>query len=204
MKEKLNIYQKLVEIRQSVEYLRKEAKGYQYSYTKESQVIAAVRPKMDELGVLLTIDMLKPEISVQEGSGKIIQIGFEFTFINAENPLEQVVKHLWLQDTAGDPKKIGGLLTYAHRYFLLKFFQIATDDLDIDAYQEKTVSTPKTMKALATPDEIAVIQNRLRNHPEQMKTLLKSVAGNRIENITADKVAPINDWLDKILPKEGV
>jgi hypothetical protein len=52
MMTELNIYQKLVEVRKSVPYLKKEAEGKQYNYTGSSQVLASVRNKMDELGLL--------------------------------------------------------------------------------------------------------------------------------------------------------
>lgn len=49
----MNIYQKLVEVRKSVPYLKKEAQGHQYQYTGSSQVLSSVRAKMDELGLML-------------------------------------------------------------------------------------------------------------------------------------------------------
>ena len=39
----MNIYQKLVEVRKAVPYLKKEARGNQYNYTASSQVLASVR-----------------------------------------------------------------------------------------------------------------------------------------------------------------
>jgi hypothetical protein len=194
----LNIYQKLVEVRKTVSYLKKDVKGYQYTYTKESAVIGALRPALDDLGLFIEIEMLEPK----HISDKIVQIGFEFTIINAENPNERIIKHIYLEDLAGDPKKIGGLLTYAHRYFLLKFFEIATDDLDIDAYQEKTLSNNTTPKAMASDEDIKAIQNRLHDHPDIQETLLKLVPGGRLENIVADKIPAINKWLDKRIKGE--
>lgn len=49
----MNLYQKLIEVRKTVPYLKKGDKGEQYEYTSSSQVVAAVREKMDELGLLL-------------------------------------------------------------------------------------------------------------------------------------------------------
>lgn len=197
--QKLNLYQKLVEIRKSVDYLKKEAKGYQYSYTKESQVIAALRPKMDELGVFIETDMLKPEIK----NDGIVEVGFEFRIVNAESPTETIVKHLYLQDTAGDPKKIGGLLTYAHRYFLLKFFEIATDEMDIDAFQDKSLSTNVKKKEMATDKQIEALKERIGDNKAIMDYLTKNIPGEKLENLTADRLSAVNRWLDKKLSAEN-
>ncbi|XBO86339.1 ERF family protein [Bacillus licheniformis] len=49
----MNIYQKLVEVRKVVPYLKKSNQGHQYNYTGSSQVVGAIREKIDELGLLL-------------------------------------------------------------------------------------------------------------------------------------------------------
>jgi hypothetical protein len=127
-----NIYQKLLEVRKQVQYLKKEASGFKYQYVKESQVLSAIRPKMDELGLILELDMMKPE-SIGEN---MINVGFNFVWINCDNPEEKIAKTMYLQCVQGDPKLIGGLLSYVNRYYLTKTFQIATDDLDIDKFPE--------------------------------------------------------------------
>ena len=37
----------------------------------------------------------------------------------------------------GDEKGVGSALTYAERYFFLKYFNVPTDDDDPDSFQEK-------------------------------------------------------------------
>jgi len=156
--EKLNLYQKLVEIRKSVEYLKKEATGHRYSYTKESQIISALRPKMDELGIVLEFDMIEPTWH-ESGSSLLVNVGFRFTFVNAENPEEKISKNIYLQDVAGDPKKTGGLMTYANRYFLSKFFQIATDEMDIDQYQDTVMNSKKTADPYISKEQVKEIDD---------------------------------------------
>jgi len=130
-KQELNIYQKLVEVRKHVEYVQKSSKGYNFKYANEDAILSAIRPAMDELGLILEFEMLEPKPI----SEKVCQVGFVFTWINAENPSERIEKKMFLQGPIGDVQKMGGLMTYSNRFFLYKFFNVPTGDLDPDARQ---------------------------------------------------------------------
>jgi hypothetical protein len=152
----LNIYQKLVEVRKSVPYLQKEAQGAQYQYVGSSQVLSAVRAKMDELGLLLTVKVTGHNIlsetvenkdkydKVKKTTTYFTELDLEFTWINAEKPEETLTMPFYAQgvDIAGE-KGVGKALTYGEKYFLLKTFNIATDKDDPDAFQEKAESYRK-------------------------------------------------------------
>jgi hypothetical protein len=147
----MNIYQKLVEVRKSVPYLQKEAQGAQYQYVGSSQVLSAVRAKMDELGLFLTVkvtghNLLSETVENKDKYDKVkktttyfTELDLEFTWINAENPEETLTMPFYAQgvDIAGE-KGVGKALTYGEKYFLLKTFNIATDKDDIDSFQEKS------------------------------------------------------------------
>ena len=160
MNEKKNIYQKLLEVRKQVQYLKKEASGFKYQYVKESQVLSAIRPKMDELGLLLEVDMMKPE-AIGEN---MLNIGFNFVWINCDNPEEKIAKTMYLQCVQGDPKLIGGLLSYVNRYYLTKTFQIATDDLDIDKFQSNIMDTKKIADPRISEDQLKQIEDLINGH----------------------------------------
>lgn len=146
----MNIYQKLIEVRKEVPYLQKESKGYQYNYCGSSQVLSAVRSKMDELGLLLVPRVLsyrlflKSEIDSKE---HLTEIEIEFTWINAEKPDETITCPWYGQGLDTGEKGVGKALTYAEKYFILKFFNIATDKDDPDSFQngetrKKNSNTP--------------------------------------------------------------
>ncbi|MGF6951912.1 hypothetical protein QF028_004417 [Neobacillus sp. B4I6] len=153
----LNIYQKLVEVRKAVPYLKKEAEGKQYKYTGSSQVLASVRAKMDELGLLLIPRITGKEISesqieFKDTSGNVTkrtttyftELIMTMTWVNADKPDETIECPWYGQgvDIAGE-KGVGKALTYAEKYFILKQFNIATDKDDPDAFQEKAESYRK-------------------------------------------------------------
>ncbi len=139
----MNIYQKLIEVRKSVPYLQKSADGPQFKYVSSSQVLANVKAKMDELGLLLIPRILKHDVRehVKAEKGTITyftELEIEYTWLNSEKPEEVIVCPFYGQgvDIAGE-KGVGKALTYAEKYFMLKFFNIPTDKDDPDRFQDK-------------------------------------------------------------------
>ena len=143
----MNIYEKLIEVRKAVPYLKKENAGQQYKYVSSSQALGAVRTKIDELGLLLIPSVLDAKYSelLKSTSAKgnetittLTELTIEYTWLNAENPEEKLSVTWYGQglDTTGE-KGVGKALTYAEKYFMLKFFNIATDKDDPDAFQDK-------------------------------------------------------------------
>ena len=160
----MSIYEKLLETRKSVPYLKKEAKGYNYKYVKGVQVLSALREKLDELGLLLIPEIIsttyqeiktpkaekvefeaKPKAEKVEFEAKpkaekaenLVKIDMLFTWLNVHKPDEKVECRWSSMGQNEREKGIGAAMTYAERYFLLKFFMIATDELDPDAYKEQ-------------------------------------------------------------------
>jgi len=139
-----NLYKKLVEVRKSVDYLQKTAKGEQYNYTSSSQVLSAVRAKMNELGLLLIANISAHNL-IQYENAKGVMVNFTevdlvMEWIDTESGETKEIP--WYGqgfDLAGE-KGVGKALTYAEKYFILKQFNIPTDKDDPDAFQEKHAS----------------------------------------------------------------
>lgn len=141
----MNIYEKLIEVRKAVPYLQKEAKGHQYNYVSSSQVLSAVRRRMDEVGLMLIPTITNTKVTA-ENDGKrttyFTELWIDFTWVNAEKP-DETVKSSWYGqgiDIAGE-RGVGKALTYAEKYYLLKTFNIATDTDDPDSFQDKQEGT---------------------------------------------------------------
>jgi len=137
----LSLTQKLLEVRKSVDYLQKSSKGSQFNYTSSSQVLSAVRTKMNELGLLLT-----PHVTHAEVRENLTKSGTAVYFTELVMTMEwedtdsgEIKAIPWYAqgvDLAGE-KGVGKALTYAEKYFILKQFNIPTDKDDPDAFQEK-------------------------------------------------------------------
>lgn len=152
----LNLVQKLAGIRKMVEVIRKNKSGFNYKYVSEDEILARVTAGMDKYHVLLypgivpqtaevspynytkiknTKDGKKIEESVNE---VLVKADMTFTWINLDNPEDTLVVPWVIVGQQGDASQaVGSGLSYLHRYFLLKFFQIATPDDDPDNWRSK-------------------------------------------------------------------
>lgn len=148
----MNLYQKLMEIQKGVRGLAPNKSASTYNYVAGSKVLDYVRPKMDELGVLLVqqIDSIENErmdYQVKSGAKSEIlsKVMMTFTWIDSESGETLPVKFGANGQNSWD-KGLGSALTYAERYFLLKFFHIATDEDDVDAIRRDDNPQPVQAK----------------------------------------------------------
>jgi len=135
----LNLYQKLIEVRKVVEFLKKDAHsetGARFKYVSSSQAILAVRSKMDEMGLLLVPTMTSKKVSPHKTAGGkdwyFTEIDFKYTWVNADNPTEIIECDWYGQGLDEAEKGVGKACTYSEKFFLLKFFNVPTDKDDPD------------------------------------------------------------------------
>lgn len=169
----MNLYQKLVEIQKTVRGLGKDSSAQTYQYVSGAKVLDRIRPKMDELGVLLVqeideIDNERVDYAVKSGSKSelLSKVTMTFTWIDAESGEKLPVK-FGANGMNNWDKGLGSALTYAERYFLLKFFHIATDEDDVDALPPRGNEEP-------LPKAKPVFDS---SHPYWQKSLDLMVAG---------------------------
>lgn len=161
-----NLYKKLLELQRSVRALGKNAEGHDYQYVSGSKLLYFVRPKMDELGLLLIpttvgveqqIIETRPATTQRDGTVKpaknevLALLHKQFTWVDVESG-ESLTTDFIAQGCNGWDKAIGSAETYAERYYLLKFFHIATDEDDVDAIVREE---PEQKGASLTPDQAA-------------------------------------------------
>lgn len=173
----MNLYQKLVEIQKTVRGLGKDAAAQTYQYVSGAKVLDRIRPKMDELGVLLVqqvdeIENDRIDYAVKTGSKSelLSKVTMTFTWIDAESGEKLPVK-FGANGMNNWDKGLGSALTYAERYFLLKFFHIATDEDDVDALPPRGNEDPLPLK---TTKEKEVFDP---SHPKWQEALQKMASG---------------------------
>ncbi len=147
----LNLHQKLIEIRKNVPYLQKDTQSFKYKYVVGTDVLAPIVEKMNELNVLLISNVHDGSVQFQEREkvdketgniykvyDRIVKADMLMLWIDADNPDDKIpVKFLLFGEQDDVSKAFGSGLTYSERYFLLKFFNIATDKDDPDVYMKK-------------------------------------------------------------------
>ena len=149
-----NIYQKLLIIQQKINGLAKDKATYNYKYVTGDKLLGEVKPLMNELGLLLKQEVLSIENTRQDYTTKngekseiLSKVMMRFTWIDVETG-EKDVNEFGANGQNDWEKGLGSALTYAERYFLLKYFHIATDEDDID--NDKREKTPPVPKIPAT------------------------------------------------------
>ena len=142
--EKLNLYQKLALIQSEVKGLGKDKAGNNYKYVPGSKVLEAIKPIMIKHSILLkqevtSIENVRQDYTLKSGSAKseiLSKVMMRFTWIDVDNGEKD--ENLFGANGQNDWEKgLGSALTYAERYFLLKYFHINTDEDDIDNPERK-------------------------------------------------------------------
>ena len=158
----LNIYQKLAKIRKQVEVIQRNKKGYGYTYVSEDEILAKISGFMDKYSLSLIPSVIhssavvtpyhtkktkstnKGEIYEENVNEVLVSADMVFTWVNNENPDERVdVPWILVGHQSDGSQSFGSGLSYAMRYFLLKFFNIATPDDDPDKWRSKTEEVKK-------------------------------------------------------------
>lgn len=163
------IYLKLLKIQQSILGLGKDKKSFGYDYVTGTKVLEHVKPLMNDLGLLLKQEVIsstniRMDYQVKSGAKTEIltKLDMRFTWIDCESG--ETDENLFGANGQNDFEKgYGSALTYGERYFLLKFFHIATDEDDIDNPDRK----PEDKNVHQTaPTQTAPPSNTIPTEPE--------------------------------------
>lgn len=196
-----NIYQKLLTIQQRVNGLGKDKSTYNYKYVTGDKLLGEVKPMMNELGLLLKQEVLSIENTRQDYVTKtgnkseiLSKVMMKFTWIDTESGEKD--ENLFGANGQNDWEKgLGSALTYAERYFLLKYFHIATDEDDIDNDQRKTTAADEIvidterlttkLNACTTPDEVNILYKSFTpNEQVEMKDIAIKTGKELKEKLT--------------------
>ena len=141
---KSNLYLKLALIQSEVKGLGKDKDGHGYKYVTGSKVLDFIKPLMIQNGILLkqeivSIENVRQDYTLKSGSNKseiLSKVMMKFTWIDCETG-EKDENSFGANGQNDWDKGVGSALTYAERYFLLKYFHINTDEDDIDNPERK-------------------------------------------------------------------
>jgi hypothetical protein len=134
----MSIYKKLLEIQKEVNGLKKDKKAFGFDYVTGGKLLSFIKPLMNESGLLLkqeitSIENVRQNYSTKNGTKEEIlsKVMMMFTWIDVETG-EKDENTFGANGQNGWDKGVGSALTYAERYFILKYFHISTDEDDID------------------------------------------------------------------------
>jgi len=150
----MSIYKKLHKIQAHILGLGKDKEGTNYRYVTGDKLLGHIKPIMNELGLILKQEIISIDNERQnyhtslsynqetktwngKPKGEILsKVMMRFTWVDVETGEKD--ENLFGANGQNDwDKGVGSALTYGERYFLLKFFHIATDEDDIDNPERK-------------------------------------------------------------------
>lgn len=213
--QELNLFQKIADVKANIDGFTKDAKSYNYSYVSGSQVLHRIRNKMIENNLLLvpkTSEENYKQIDVTRFNKKagreittsefIVEMKLTYVWINADKPEEQFEVTFYAVGQQDDVSKAHGTaLTYAERYFLMKFFNIPTDEDDADAKQkQEKYSKPNVQKVGELKQDIFSFIDLMKERgreitEEQVKKELNITDYTKLSNgQIADAIQSLKTW----------
>ena len=218
MAETLNLYQKLAKIRKPVEVMQRNKSGFGYKYVTDTELLAKISGLMDKYGVSLVPSVVPNSTKVEPYSYEKIKGGkteivneilvhgdMKYTWVNNDDPNEQIVVDWVMVGHQGDGSQgFGSALTYSMRYFLLKYFGVATPDDDPDSWRSKQKEAAMLEEQAIAEGIINEVHNIVTNYlssneekrPEVKKLVSKYVKGGDYFKIKEPVLA--NKLLDDI------
>ena len=159
----MSIYKKLLAIQKELKGLSKDKQSNNYSYVTGNKLLDFLKPIMNEQGLILKQEVTKVETErndyeLKSGAKKseiLYKVWQKFTWIDTEtgdkdeNEFFSAGQNDW-------EKGLGSALTYAERYFLLKYFHIATDEDDIDNSERKAKEEEQDKKAASKKMDVCI------------------------------------------------
>lgn len=133
--ENMTLYERLLAIRIAVELIKKDDKNEHFNFTfaSSSNVLKQLRALMDKYRVLLIPSVLKQDARVLGPNKLLTEMTFKYTWVSVDNPGDERIECQWYgQGVDSGERGVGKAATYSEKYFLLKFFNIPTDDDDPD------------------------------------------------------------------------
>ena len=201
----MNVYQKIIEVKKVVKNFLKDAettgKG-SYTYTSGSQILSAIKEKMEEIGLLFlpveTVHRGWTTFNYKNSYGDdktdfIVEGELFYEWINADEPTDrQRVSFEYYGQQNDISKAFGSALTYSERYLLLKSLGAPTDEDDPDKHTDD-----KKQRQTTTPPPSQKPQNNAQERREKSKWA-------QVNDLIKDSeitLASVNEWIAKSFGK---
>ena len=182
----MSLHEKLAGIRKIVEVVQKNKEGHNYKYAGEETILAKVIAGMDRYGVNLYSEIVPGTMTLTpysytkvkplKGGGTFEEIVNEFlvqgellyTWVNVDNPEDTLSVHWSMIGQKSDASQaVGSGLTYCNRYFLLKFFQVATPKDDPDNWKSAKEAAENEEDIKIAKSIVEEINKLVSNHFDQ-------------------------------------
>lgn len=201
----MGIYSKLLKVQEQVKGLGKDKKtgqgNYGYEYVTGSKLLEHIKPILNQEKLILKQEITsveKERIDYKTKNGEKSEMLFsvwqKFTWIDTETG-EKDENSFFASGMNDWEKGLGSALTYAERYFLLKYFHIATDEDDIDNDNRKS----ETEKLAINQIQIDSIVQLITDTKTELKPFLEYFKIKELSQMTATQAVNGIKMLEKKL-----
>ena len=160
----LTLDEKLMELKKLVSIMQKDSQGHGYTYVSEESILLAINDKMIELGLKLTPrfkdgTLYSEVVNYQNAKGQpktdvLVRSEIQFVWKDIYTKEEEVVDWALLGQQADGSQALGSGLTYANRYFLLKYFNVATSNDDPDKIRSEIAAEEERKRISAVQTKV--------------------------------------------------
>lgn len=195
----LTLIDKLALIRDIADVVKKGKKGFNYTYTDVTEILAKVTAGMKKYNVSLIPSIVPGTGSISQNvivKTKVTKTGeaFEdkttemlfaadmvYKWVNNDNQNETIEVPWFAVGSMSDPSQaMGAAMTYNMRTFLTSYFQIAQSDNDVDAYRSKQKEAEESVNKNVLIAIIAEIDKFVKGlvdaHPEKREELIEFIS----------------------------
>ena len=192
----MNLWQKLAKVRDIADVVAKNKSGYGYKYVSEDEILSKVKAGLSKYHVSIypLIDqeafMIYDRQFTKKKYDKATQTWLDdpqmewcvrgnlnYKIVNDDNPTEtEVIPWILAGSQSDDAQAFGSALTYANRYFFMKFFNIATPDADPDEWKRKKEEAANAEQIAAATAMVAQLDELVRaNTTDKNKAAIAAV-----------------------------
>jgi hypothetical protein len=197
-KSSMNLWQKLAAITNQIGHIEKTGKNqhFNYAFMEHAQVVATLRPIMDEYGVVVDFEAMDATFTDTGKSFRVL-LHMKYTVTNADKPSEHF-ERLWVSEAMDQQDKgINKALTAAEKNVFAKLFHLSDRDLEDD---ENDIQ-PAKQKPASQPTRAAVTPNAPRplnipaapSQPVKTVTQPASSAPNGVATLAKPSITVIGD-----------
>lgn len=186
---------KILELKKIVCVMQKDAKGHGYDYVSEESILMAINEKMIELGLRLTPrfvsgTLFSEVLSYKNAKGQdktdvIVRSEMVFEWKDTETGEVELVPWGLIGQQSDASQALGSGLTYSNRYFLLKYFNVATSNDDPDKIRSEQEAAEERKRISATQTKIKKVFNELLTKHQKAAVIYLKL-GTTKEQFTAD------------------
>jgi hypothetical protein len=187
----LNVYQRLANVRKRADFIQKadlrsedslkeNKKGQGYKAVSSALVLMKVNESINNNGLILVTDLVSKIVTVEDyinSYGKnarnyITEIQTTMKWINIDDPKDTLIVN-WGCNASNSSlsQSVGSAFTYNEKYFIMKFFNIATDELDPDVIKNNLSSKQEKEQERISTQDLAELKINKSTDLDDLKSI---------------------------------